>query len=199
MFACFTSLAHLGSSAATTLPSISGEPPTPSLPWASSFSRISGSATTSLRALLRRSMITFGVFAGTNIAYQLSTSKSAMDNRLYRTKATGKFNKTASANPVSAFAISPYVVADNVFDYGAGFAFNAATQATTAAAATTLVTSPITAACFACHDNTQSVAHMRGNGGSIYATRSAALGTLETCMVCHDTGRIADIKVMHAK
>ena len=131
--------------------------------------------------------------------FALSTSKSAMDNRLYRTKATGKFNKTASANPVSAFAISPYVVADNVFDYGAGFSFNAATQATTAAAGTTLVTSPITTACFSCHDSTQAVAHMRGNGGSIYAPRSSALGTLETCMVCHDTGRIGDIKVVHAR
>ena len=42
-------------------------------------------------------------------------------------------------------------------------------------------------------------AHFEINGGSIYAPRSTALGTTETCMVCHDTGRIADIKVMHAK
>ena len=41
---------------------------------------------------------------------------------------------------------------------------------------------------------------MEINGGaSIYAPRSTALGTIETCMVCHDAGRIADIKVMHAK
>ena len=109
---------------------------------------------------------------------------------------TVKVNGTL-ASTGATYAYSPYITQN--FNYGAGYSFNTATGAITEAAATTLVTSPITAACFACHDNTQSVAHMRGNGGSIYATRSAALGTLETCMVCHDTGRIADIKVMHAK
>ena len=68
-----------------------------------------------------------------------------------------------------------------------------------AAAGSTLVNSPIATACFACHDTTQAMAHMRTNGGSIYAPRSTALGTVETCMICHDSGRIADIKVMHAK
>lgn len=131
--------------------------------------------------------------------FAAATSQSALANRLYRTTATGKFNKTASADPIAAFAISPYVVADNLADYGLGFSFNAATQATVPAAGTTLVNSPIATACFACHDNAQAVAHMRTNGGSIYAPRSTALGTLETCMVCHDSGRIADIKVMHAK
>ena len=43
------------------------------------------------------------------------------------------------------------------------------------------------------------VAHMEINGGSIYNPRSTALGTTETCMVCHASGRIADIKAMHAK
>jgi hypothetical protein len=47
-----------------------GVPPTPSLPWASSFSLMSGCWTTVLSALLSFSMIGFGVFAGTNIAYQ---------------------------------------------------------------------------------------------------------------------------------
>ncbi len=55
------------------------------------------------------------------------------------------------------------------------------------------------AACFACHDSTIARAHIEYGGGSIYAPRSTALGTTETCMVCHDAGRIADIKVMHAK
>jgi hypothetical protein len=40
---------------------------------------------------------------------------------------------------------------------------------------------------------------MEVNGGSIYVPRSTALGTIETCMVCHATGRIADIDAMHAK
>jgi hypothetical protein len=63
----------------------------------------------------------------------------------------------------------------------------------------TLVNSPTATACFACHDTDLARAHMEINGGSIYAPRAAALGTMETCMICHDTGRIADIKVMHAK
>ena len=41
--------------------------------------------------------------------------------------------------------------------------------------------------------------HMEINGASIYVPRSVALNTTETCMVCHATGRIADIKAMHAK
>jgi hypothetical protein len=40
---------------------------------------------------------------------------------------------------------------------------------------------------------------MQVNGGSFYAPRGTALGTVETCMICHAPGRIADIKVMHAK
>jgi len=40
---------------------------------------------------------------------------------------------------------------------------------------------------------------MRGNTGSFYAARSATLGISETCLVCHGTGRTADIAVMHSK
>jgi hypothetical protein len=40
---------------------------------------------------------------------------------------------------------------------------------------------------------------MEINGGSIYAPRGSALGAKETCLVCHDVGRIADIKAVHAK
>ena len=35
---------------------------------------------------------------------------------------------------------------------------------------------------------------------SIYvAAQRRARSAVETCMICHDTGQIADIKVMHAK
>lgn len=125
--------------------------------------------------------------------FSASTSASALPSRLYRTVGQGSY---ASTSP-TAFTFSPYVGLD--FNYGAGFSFNAATGVGTAAASTTLVNSPITAACFACHDSTLARAHIEINGGSVYAMRSAALATTETCMVCHDTGRIADIKVMHAK
>jgi len=40
---------------------------------------------------------------------------------------------------------------------------------------------------------------MKGNTGSFYAPRSAALGVSETCLVCHGTGRTADIAVVHSK
>ena len=70
---------------------------------------------------------------------------------------------------------------------------------TTPAAATTLVTSPTAAVCSACHDSDEDIAHMRANGGSFYQQRSTALATTETCLVCHGTGRTADIAVVHSK
>lgn len=126
-------------------------------------------------------------------SFAASGSANAVPNRLHRTTATG----TLASASTTAFTFSPYITKD--LNYGAGFSFNATTGATTAAAATTLVNSPIAGVCFACHDSPLAKAHMEVNQGSIYATRSIALTTVETCMVCHDTGRIADIKVMHAK
>jgi len=121
---------------------------------------------------------------------------------------------------LSAFSLSPYVIqstATAITNYGIGFSFNASPTATTkactpdgvfytvapgasvAAAGATLVNSPIATACIACHDSAIAQAHIEYGGGSIYAPRTAALATTETCMVCHDAGRIADIKVMHSK
>ena len=100
---------------------------------------------------------------------------------------------------LSVFSLSPYVIKDNATSYGAGFSVAAGTGVPTNAAATTLVNSPVTTACLACHDSTLARAHIEINGGSVYAPRSVALAKTETCMICHDTGRIADIKVMHAK
>jgi hypothetical protein len=116
-----------------------------------------------------------------------------LPNRLYRTVGAGTYASTSA----TAFQFSPYVALD--LNYGVGFSFSAATGVTTAAAATTLVNSPITAGCFACHDSPLARTHMEINGGSIYQPRSTALAVTETCMVCHDTGRIADLRVMHAK
>jgi OmcA/MtrC family decaheme c-type cytochrome len=122
-----------------------------------------------------------------------TASASALPNRLYRTVATG----TLSSASASAFTFSPYITPD--FNYGSGFSVTGA-GVPTDAAASTLVTSPIATQCFACHDSDVARAHMQSIGGaSIYTPRSTALATTETCMVCHATGRIADIKVMHAK
>ncbi|MCX7170980.1 MAG: OmcA/MtrC family decaheme c-type cytochrome, partial [Proteobacteria bacterium] len=130
--------------------------------------------------------------------FSASASTSALPNRLYRTVATGKLNGTVTGS-LAAFSISPYVTADNLTDYGTGFSFSAATGATAQAAGTTLVNSPIATACFACHDSTAAMAHMRSNGGSIYAVRTTALATVEQCMICHASGKVADIRTMHAK
>ena len=73
------------------------------------------------------------------------------------------------------------------------------TGATRPAEATTLVTSPIAAACFSCHDTTLAMGHMKQNGGAVYTARSTALTQSESCLLCHGTGATADIKAMHAK
>jgi mono/diheme cytochrome c family protein len=92
------------------------------------------------------------------------------------------------------------VVADNVTDYGVGFAYNATTNVTTEAAATTLVLSPITGACSACHDSGVAIDHMKANGGQFYTPRATVLGlgaSREQCLICHGPGRVAAIGVVH--
>lgn len=121
--------------------------------------------------------------------FSAAASKTALPNRLYRAVATG--------TPAAGVTISPYVIAGN--NYGGNFSFSAATGVTTAAAATTLVNSPIATACFACHDDKVTTSHMQANGASIYTPRSTALGQVEQCMVCHGPGSIADIAVVHRK
>jgi OmcA/MtrC family decaheme c-type cytochrome len=61
-----------------------------------------------------------------------------------------------------------------------------------------LVTSPGAAACSSCHDNVQAINHMKINGAYVSSPRSGLLaGNLETCNVCHGTGRLADSAVAH--
>ena len=124
--------------------------------------------------------------------FSATASAAAQDNRLFRSVATGTLASTGAT-----YAYSPYITQN--FNYGAGYSFSTATGAITEAAATTLVTSPTATACFGCHDSKTAVAHFEINGGSIYEPRSKALGTTETCMVCHGPGRIAAIKDSHAK
>jgi len=113
-----------------------------------------------------------------------------IDKRLYRTTATGTMATTG--------LISPFVVGGTA--YGTGFSFNAGTGVTTAAAGTTLVTSPTVTVCSACHDSADAISHFKINGAAFYQARSSAItGTNETCLVCHGTGRVADIAVMHSK
>ena len=121
--------------------------------------------------------------------FSASASASAFASRLLRTVGQGTYS--------AEFTNSPYISLGT--DYGSGFSYSAATGVGTSAAPTTLVTSPTVAACSACHDSADAISHMKGNSGSFYQVRSAALGTSETCLVCHGTGRTADIAVMHSK
>jgi hypothetical protein len=117
------------------------------------------------------------------------------------TVATGKYNTDPLTNS-TYYTVSPYVVADNVRDYGGGFSYNAATNVTTEAAGTTLVQSPITSACASCHDSTVAINHMKANGGQFYSPRSAVLAlgaSQEQCMICHGPGRTAAIGVVHQR
>jgi OmcA/MtrC family decaheme c-type cytochrome len=92
---------------------------------------------------------------------------------------------------------SPYVAEGT--NYGAAFSFNALTGVSTEAAPTTLVISPIAAACSACHDSPAAVDHMQTNGASFWEVRSvmAARQQGEQCLICHGPNRIAAISLVH--
>jgi OmcA/MtrC family decaheme c-type cytochrome len=129
------------------------------------------------------------------------TSLAALDSEPLVTVATGTYNSDPLVNS-SWYTLSPYVVADNLTNYGNGFSFNAATGATTEAAGTTLVLSPIVAACSACHDSIAALDHMRSSGGLFYAPRATALGAAapqEQCLLCHGPGRVAAIGEVHLR
>lgn len=93
---------------------------------------------------------------------------------------------------------SPYVTEGQA--YGAGFSYNALTGITVAADPTTLVVSPLVAACSACHDSAIAVDHMQTNGGSFYESRAVSFAKpqQEECLLCHGPGRLASIADRHA-
>ena len=126
---------------------------------------------------------------------------------------------------LGAFEVSPYVqnqqfppnTFGNAFSFNAsatnpsagctlanGTPFSIAPQSTTesdptakADYQTNLVNSPVAGVCISCHDSSAATAHFTINGGSIYQPRSTALNTVETCMICHGPGQIADIALVH--
>ena len=102
-----------------------------------------------------------------------ATNLAAIPNMELYDGRTGKYDTNPPTNP-TYYTVSPYVVADNLTDYGVGFSYNATTNTTVQAAGTTLVLSPITGACSACHDSSADVLTYR-NGGLFYATRTHAL------------------------
>lgn len=65
---------------------------------------------------------------------------------------------------------------------------------------TTLVMSPITAACVGCHDSPMVVDHYESNGGAFYRSRGEVLDAdapVEQCLLCHAKGKLAGIGAMH--
>ena len=126
--------------------------------------------------------------------FSATANAAAASKLLYNTVGTG-------TTAVAGATTSPYIAQTAGTVYGSGFSAATTTGAvvTTEAAATTLVTSPIAAACFSCHDSSTAQSHMKQNGGAIYGARTASLASSETCLLCHGTGKTADIKAMHAK
>lgn len=132
-------------------------------------------------------------FTGTDAA-------NAVDNLTPTTVATGKYDGSSVTNPNNYYTLSPYVVADNTTDYGTGYAYNAVTGVATEATGATLVISPITTVCSACHDSPTAIAHFRQNGGSYYVPRSTYLAPnapKEECLICHGPGRVAAVGQVH--
>ena len=141
------------------------------------------------------------------------TGASLQPNLLWPTGATGAaFNTTTTA-----FRNSPYVTAG--VNYGNGFSYTPAGATVAAytpaggtlvaahvagaggeivsAQGTTLVSSPISSACFSCHDTPSAKNHMVTQGGSVYETRSTALNKGEACLVCHGAGKDQDVVTVH--
>jgi OmcA/MtrC family decaheme c-type cytochrome len=129
--------------------------------------------------------------------YSAPGSAAALPNKQARTVASGTLTGVNTGPDQTLFTLSPYVTAG--LAYGSGFSFSAATGTSTAAAPTTLVTSPMATVCFACHDSTLAQLHITTNGGSLYEARSTALVKTEQCALCHAPGKVADIKVQHSK
>jgi OmcA/MtrC family decaheme c-type cytochrome len=126
--------------------------------------------------------------------YDLSAvqSQAALPNLLWSTVANG----TIAAGSFN----SPYIATG--IDYGN------APSATAHGHVNSLVNSPITHACIGCHDSRMAIEHMKANGGTFYASRGslnnntlggALTGKTEQCLLCHGSGKLADIKAVHSK
>ena len=140
--------------------------------------------------------------------FSVKANADAVPNLLWTTVATGTVPNPVNVVVTGTEAIpgtywSPFVTAGAF--YGSGFSTDFKNTSLLAggvskleAAGTTLVSSPITSACGACHDTPVAIAHFKGNGGTFYQTRSSALTTnVEQCLICHGTGKIADIRAVH--
>jgi OmcA/MtrC family decaheme c-type cytochrome len=139
--------------------------------------------------------------------FSAAASSAALPRLLASTVGTGTYT--------AAISNSPYVKADGT-DYGTVFSTSnltsgtkdgiacstaapcvCSTAAPCEASATTLVKSPITAACSSCHDSANEIKHMQMMGGTFYGTRALAMAESEQCMMCHGPGTVAAIADVH--
>ncbi len=63
-----------------------------------------------------------------------------------------------------------------------------------------VMTSPVTANCYACHDSASALSHMEQNGGELNVPAGDdwyTHGTAESCATCHDTGKSFGIDKFH--
>ncbi|MDO6612627.1 hypothetical protein Q4601_13425 [Shewanella sp. 1_MG-2023] len=64
-----------------------------------------------------------------------------------------------------------------------------------------VMTSPVTANCYACHDSASALSHMEQNGGELNVEAADGTwyteGTSESCATCHDTGKSFGIDKFH--
>lgn len=149
--------------------------------------------------------------------FSATATKSALPSMLYSTAAQGTYSSTPTAPATIGPFVSPYVTIGTA--YGNGFATSGTRTTGTAAGgtvtctsaapctcsftapcdpdATTLVHSPITAACSACHDSPVAKKHFADNNGSLYQPRSSALTKPEQCLMCHGPGKVAAIADVH--
>ena len=102
----------------------------------------------------------------------------------------------ATGTYVAGMGQSPYVAAGGA-TLGSGPTFVGGTGLLTAGAGTTLVNSPIAAACFSCHDTASAKSHMVAAGGSIYEARSTALVKKEQCLDCHGAAKPWAVSKVH--
>ncbi len=123
--------------------------------------------------------------------FSASANAAAVPNLLWTTDA--KYDETATSD----IGLSPWMalLGDGKTDYRTD----------------NLVSSPIAAACFGCHDSQTAVGHMQSQGGTLVTRASTvkvggatdrtttAFNKFEACLTCHGSGRPQDIKVMHAK
>jgi OmcA/MtrC family decaheme c-type cytochrome len=60
--------------------------------------------------------------------------------------------------------------------------------------------SPTAAVCSACHDGAVEQEHMTALGGALFLSDQTAIqANIETCVVCHGSGALADVEVVHAE